>query len=105
MSMLRIPEEQEERRPRPSVRRFSEAMELKLKANDHKGGWHNMPLWYLLARLKEETIELEAALERAELSETQVAFEAAMQEAVDVSNFCMMIWEVIELRMKEKDAH
>jgi NTP pyrophosphatase (non-canonical NTP hydrolase) len=88
--------------PREEVQWFAEKMEEKLRVNDHKGGWQAAPTWWLVSRLKEETIELERALERVELSETQVAFEHAMGEAVDVSNFAMMIGDVLRKRMEEK---
>ena len=44
---------------RPDVQWFAEQMELKLRENDHKGGWEGVtPLW-LMARLREELDELE----------------------------------------------
>ncbi|GIO05104.1 hypothetical protein J31TS6_11320 [Brevibacillus reuszeri] len=42
---------------RDSVKWFAERMETKLQENDHKGGW-------LMLRLKEETGELQAELEK-----------------------------------------
>ena len=47
---------------RPEVRVFAEAMERKLQANDHKGGWEGMPLSWLRGRLTDESKELDAAI-------------------------------------------
>jgi NTP pyrophosphatase (non-canonical NTP hydrolase) len=67
---------------RPPVAWFANEMERQLQANDHKTGWDHMAARQLLNRLKQETIELERAIE----SGKNVA-----EEAADVANFAMMI--------------
>jgi hypothetical protein len=47
---------------RPEVQAFAEQMELKLMANDHKGGWKDCNLAYLYGCLGEELAELMAAI-------------------------------------------
>jgi len=76
---------------RDSVRFFAEAMEEKLKLNDHKGGWENMDCNHLTERLLDEVAEMKAALTP----------ESCMAEAIDVANFVMMIWDIARAQ-KEK---
>jgi hypothetical protein len=82
-------------RVREEVRRFAQMMELKLKANDHKGGWQNCSPLFLLGRLKEETAELEQEIRKWFLADK----EQIIKEAVDVANFAMMI---ADLARREK---
>tara|TARA_B100000700_G_scaffold331737_1_gene467778 strand:+ start:11214 stop:11471 length:258 start_codon:yes stop_codon:yes gene_type:complete len=73
---------------RHEINVFAEAMELKLRRNDHKGGWEETDLDTLFIRLREEVDELQEAIERE--NPFEVLFEAA-----DVANFAMMIaWNV-----------
>ena len=75
---------------RPSVLAFAQAMERKLRKNDHRGGWaQSSPKW-LLSRLREETRELSDALNGADLE--------VLDEAADVGNFAMMIHDVVSAR-------
>lgn len=69
---------------RAEIRRFSLLMELKLRKNDHKGGWSNRPLTDLLASLQAEVQELIEAIQDGD--PLNVALEAA-----DVANYCCMI--------------
>lgn len=71
---------------RNAVLRFAEAMELRLRANAAKGGWHNEPITWLFLRMREELGELEGALCRYD-------HDAVRQECADVANFAMMICE------------
>lgn len=59
-------------------------MEAKLKANDHKGGWHNEYAEYFLSRMTDEFEELVAALETGNT-------EKSISECADVANFAMML--------------
>ena len=78
---------------RPEVRIFAEAMERRLRANDHKGGWkHETVYAYLLPRLLEELGELAMLLSDAYLQTPKS--ERILQEAADVANFAMMIADV-----------
>jgi NTP pyrophosphatase (non-canonical NTP hydrolase) len=75
---------------RPEVRAFALAMEERLKANDHKGGWKDCDPNYCLNRLYEEASELVGAI----LTVREVGREAILQEAADVANFAMMLADV-----------
>lgn len=68
---------------RPVVRAFARAMEQELKANDHKGGWHDCDPAWLLGRLREETDELAGAV--------AAGGPDVLAEAADVANYAMMI--------------
>jgi NTP pyrophosphatase (non-canonical NTP hydrolase) len=74
---------------RPSVIAFAQAMERKLRANDHKGGWHHDSAHALSARLREEHEELHRVIEERTASASDV-----LDEAADVANFAMMIADV-----------
>jgi len=64
---------------RDGVRKFSLAMERKLRANDFKGGWKDCTLAFLEGRMKEELLEyLESS--------------GDVDELPDIANFCMMVW-------------
>ncbi len=70
---------------RPEVQRFAEAMEGRLSANDHKGGWKECDYEYLLQRTLEEFQELDQAVIDGKPA-TEIR-----KEAADVANFAMMI--------------
>jgi hypothetical protein len=81
---------------RPEVAAFARLMEAKLRENDHKGGWDQESKHWLLGRLKEETSELDDALNDWCCAKTgsQGEREATVvvgAEAADVANFAMMI--------------
>jgi NTP pyrophosphatase (non-canonical NTP hydrolase) len=82
---------------RPAVRAFAEAMERKLAANDHKGGWSGCNSAWLLMRLREETEELAEAL-HAHYVGTPAD---VLAEAADVANYALMISDVCGERKKE----
>lgn len=72
---------------RPEVLAFAHAMERKLRANDHKGGWQNESFTYLLRRLRREVDELSVLPPKEEWNNI-------LDEAADVGNFAMMIADV-----------
>lgn len=75
---------------RASVRRFAEDMERALRKHDQTRGargWSKDDPLDLLARLREETGELAAALIDVGL----LSNKAIRKEAADVGNFAMMI--------------
>jgi len=74
---------------RREVREFALAMEAKLAANDHKGGWKQDGAFSLFGRLVEESGELSDALIATTAEPRRV-----LHEAVDVANFAMMIADV-----------
>lgn len=69
---------------RPEVYAFAQAMELKLRLNDHKTHWSNMTQRYLSQRLSQEREELRRACRRGDPAEI-------LSEAADVANFAMML--------------
>ena len=70
---------------------FAEAMELELKANDHKMSWKNQDIEFLERRLVGEVGEYFD--ERAE-SDCMPELDIGLRkEIIDVANFCMMIWD------------
>ncbi|MGE3624103.1 MAG: hypothetical protein AB7H77_09590 [Bdellovibrionales bacterium] len=70
---------------RPEVLAFAEEMEAKLRWHDNKGGWQNCSHADLLERLREETGELQAAVDG------KCAASIIVKECADVANFAMMI--------------
>lgn len=83
---------------RPEVLAFALAMEERLRANDHKGGWSKDHPLALYKRLLEEAIELRTEVEvnlwrvtgpSGDEDRTHVRHEAA-----DVANFALMIADV-----------
>lgn len=59
-------------------------MELKLRKNDHKGGWKNLTRTQLMAFLDEEVQEIREALAAGDPLDIA-------QECADVCNYAMMI--------------
>jgi len=84
--------------PRESVVWFSERMEERLLANDHKGGWGTCSAFFLLGRLIEEVKELEEVLQSfmgppmgSSGEDMRLLCNKVLGEAADVANFAMMI--------------
>ena len=59
-------------------------MELKLRENDHKGGWEGCDLAYFLLQITVETDELRKSLQDKLLPE-------AILECADIANYAMML--------------
>ncbi len=77
---------------RPEVAAFAQAMERKLRENDHKGGWKDEDVWALFTRLrKDETAELVSAVYSYQHDGSPGC---VLDEAADVANFCLMIADV-----------
>lgn len=76
--------------PRQEVQWFARHMERRLAANDHKGGWQDEDVAWLMSRLHEEADELLEAL-RAGF----VDLPTVVHEAADVANFALMIADVV----------
>lgn len=98
--------------PRREVALFSRLMELKLLENAHKGHWGTSTARQLLRRLRQETNELERALEKltkaektGDPSKVQFAVLQVAREAADVGNFAMMVTDVTGgLEVRNDDA-
>ncbi len=80
---------------RPKVLAFARAMEEKLRKNEHKGGWEGEDPYDLLARIVDETDELDTALE-AHLGDkcNEETTRKVLSEAADVANFCLFVADV-----------
>lgn len=77
---------------RPEVRAFADAMEAKLRENDHKPGWKGDHPRDLMRRLDEEANELRKLLPVGGARVTDGG--GVLREAADVANFAMMIADV-----------
>lgn len=73
--------------PRKEVKWFSEKMEQKLQANDHKGGWRDCYLNDLLEGIHKEYRELLQAVMDGNIPNI-------IAESADVANFSMMVADV-----------
>jgi NTP pyrophosphatase (non-canonical NTP hydrolase) len=86
---------------RPEVQKFAEAMELKLRQNDHKGGWKGENESWLMLRAHEELSEMFRVMEKRKVYDVNLCYlpstvhrEMILSECADVSNFCMMIADI-----------
>lgn len=75
---------------RPVLQQFAEAMEAKLRKNDHKSGWRQLPIEALFKLLMVEIEEFKIAHEFFGKDE-------ARKELVDMANFCMMVWDRLSM--------
>lgn len=75
---------------RPEVAAFAQAMEEKLRQNDHKTHWREYPVGNLMGWMVEKTDEL-----RREVYSERPDSERVKQEAADVANFALMIADVM----------
>lgn len=93
----------EHQEPRAIVQYFAAAMEVKLAANEHKGGWKQDKWLDLYQRLVEEKTEFLEALIRfrnaSRFAQTQEDLDKyradVLAEAADCANFLAMICDVI----------
>jgi chromosome segregation ATPase len=74
---------------RPEVQAMAVAMEQRLKANDHKGGWKHEPVNWLMSRLLAKADDLDEATWPGNLTP-----EGVWMMAADVCNYAMMIADV-----------
>lgn len=73
---------------RPEVIQFAVAMEKVLRRNDYKGGWVDCSYAYLITCLEDEVKELRSAY-----CKRRDVFSTMHEEAIDVANFAMMIYD------------
>jgi len=76
---------------REEILRFALKMEEKLKENDHKGGWNNSSISYLLSGIERETEELSYAVGQEGQVYTRKDRSNIISECADVANFAMML--------------
>lgn len=84
---------------RPEAAKFAALMERELAKNDHKPGWQYDSPGDLMARLHEETEELQDALDAWEMGKDDPDQLEGLQDAVadaaaDVANFSLMVCDV-----------
>lgn len=73
---------------RPSVMAFAAQMETVLRENDYKGGWAEMTMPELIRCIGLEFVELVDVDRNDEFYK-----ESLVNEAVDIANFCHMIFD------------
>lgn len=76
---------------RPEVTAFAKAMERKLRDNDYKGGWKDMPIDAMWKRVIQELAELIGCHEDSDVLAKDLRF---LDEAADVANYLMMMCDV-----------
>lgn len=79
---------------RPKVAAFARAMEEKLRKHEAKGGWEGEDPYDLIARVVDETDELDVAVEDHKKHGTQETTRKVLSEAADVANFTMFVADV-----------
>lgn len=77
---------------RKEVQDMALAMELKLRRNDHKDGWHKQPIEAHIQLLNIEMMEFRVALEF-------LGDEEAAKECVDIANFALIIRDKLLARV------
>lgn len=79
---------------RQQLRLFVEAMEQKLRKNDHKTGWRELPVEALFRQLLLEIEEFKVAYEFFSPKDQR-------PELVDIANFALIVWD--RLGMLDQD--
>lgn len=69
---------------REPLMQFAEQMELKLRKNDHKTSWRDLPVEALFRQLMLE-------IEEFKIADEFLSVEEARKELVDVSNYCLIL--------------
>lgn len=85
---------------RPALSDFAMAMEVKLKKNDHKSSWLELPIEALYRLLKIELAEFEVAMDFLTVADAQ-------NELVDIANFSLILFDRLRLedpKAKVQDA-
>lgn len=81
---------------RTSLAAFVDAMETKLRRNDHKRTWKDKPVEALIRLMKLEIEEFNTAHEFFTISESR-------PELVDVANFAFFVWDRLSLLDQERN--
>lgn len=89
---------------REEVVKFSETMEKKLSLNEHKGGWDKCSIDFLTYRLRQEQAELFEALRLFHTFPNEQTKKMVQDECADVGNFSMMIHDLVEKQLEEKQS-
>ncbi|MDD5062773.1 MAG: hypothetical protein PHN44_10890, partial [Candidatus Marinimicrobia bacterium] len=105
-----LPPDIEKIEPREVVALFSKCMEFVLKRNDHKRHWNNNSMRELHARLRDECDELLWELLRHDFHKSEGCGNHIVgpdlcciaNEAIDIANFAMMIWDKAQKMLEEE---
>jgi hypothetical protein len=83
---------------RPEVRAFAEAMEAKMLANDHSGGWDATDHDYIWT-------EIHRHLGKMTLHAYHAKWDKILPDAADVANLCMILCDILGvLDVRASDA-
>jgi len=83
---------------REALTKFTEAMEMKLRRNDHKTSWRDLPIEALVRLLILE-------LEEFKVADEFLAVKDARRECVDVANFALIVWDRLGMIDQERNRH
>jgi hypothetical protein len=83
---------------REAVTKFTEAMEMKLRRNDHKTSWRDLPIEALVRLLILE-------LEEFKVADEFLAVKDARRELVDVANFALIVWDRLSMVNQDRNRH
>lgn len=83
---------------RLEVATFAEEMETKLRRNDHKRGWRDLPVEALFRLLMIELEEFRVADEFLNVAD-------ARKELVDLANFCLILHDRLGLLQQDRNRH
>lgn len=78
---------------RPAVVIFAADMERKLRKNDHKTSWRDLPIEALFRMMMLEIEEYRVAHEFLTVAE-------ARNELVDIGNFAMILWDRLSVEVQ-----
>lgn len=81
---------------RSALETFANAMEIKLRKNDHKQNWREKPIEALVALMLLEVREFEVAFEHFTAGEAKL-------ETPDIANFAMIVFD--RLSMLDQDRN
>lgn len=90
---------------REEIKWFAEAMEMQLQRHDDRPGWKDCGIHWLWSRALQELEELRETLfdDNGELQKS-ININKVLNEGADVSNFCMMIADVLKENWLKKFA-
>jgi hypothetical protein len=83
---------------REAVTKFTEAMEMKLRRNDHKTSWRDLPIEALVRLLILELEEFKVADEFLTVKDSR-------RECVDVANFALIVWDRLSMLDQDRNRH
>lgn len=87
---------------RPEVAKFAWEMEKQLQANEHKGGWGECDISFLIKELMMNEIALHRDAERVHIGMEEYV-SSVIRRAANVANFAMMIADNWGNLMKERE--